>query len=141
MSTVDIEYFMINDHQETNDKITEILSSSGTLDRILINEVDSMLRRHIFIEETILFPKLPHEMSGEVEYLEKEHGKFFELLDSILSNKDEDRIRESFRIFLALLNEHNSYEESFVYDFYRDEDAEPLMNSKAPSRDWKCKFS
>ena len=141
MGAVDIEYFMINDHQETNDKITEILSSSGTMNRILINEVDSMLRRHIFIEETILFPKLPPEMSGEVEYLEKEHGKFFELLDSILSNKDEDRIRESFRILLALLNEHNSYEESFVYDFYHDEDAEPLMNSKAPSRDWKCKFS
>ena len=141
MGRVDVEYFMINDHQETNDKITEVLSLSGTLDRALINEVDSMLRRHIFIEETILFPKLPPEMSEEVEYLEKEHGKFFEFLDSILSDRDEDRIRKSFRMLLALLCEHNSYEESFVYDFYRNEDAEPLMNSKAPSRNWKCKFS
>ena len=56
MAGVDVEYFMMDDHQETNSRIAELLSSKGKLDKNTVQEIDSMLRRHIFIEEAILFP-------------------------------------------------------------------------------------
>ena len=56
LAGVDVEYFMMDDHQETNSRIAELLSSKGRLDKNTVQEIDSMLRRHIFIEEAILFP-------------------------------------------------------------------------------------
>lgn len=90
---VDVEDFMMDDHQETNNRIAELLSSKGKLNKNTVQEIDSKLKRHIFIEETVLFPELPPEMYNDTEYLEKEHGKVFRILDSIACQKDEGKIQ------------------------------------------------
>ena len=93
MAGVDVEYFMMDDRQETNSCIAELLSSKGRLDKNTVQEIGSMLRRHIFIEETVLFPELPQETYNDMKYLEKEHGEVFRTLDSMAYQKDEEKFR------------------------------------------------
>ena len=123
MAGVDVEYFMMDDHQETNNRIAELLSSKGSPNENMVQEIDSMLRRHVFIEERVLFPELPPVMHNDKEYLEKEHGEVFRILDSITHQKDEEKIRKLLRDLLTILLEHNSYEESFVYNYFSNKDS------------------
>ena len=141
MAGVDVEYFMMDDHQETNSRIAELLSSKGKLDKNTVQEIGSMLRRHIFIEEAILFPELSPEMYNDMEYLEKEHGDVFMVLDSMANQMDEEKIRKSLKDLLTILLEHNSYEESFIYNFFSKKDAALLEAVKAAPENWKCRFA
>jgi hemerythrin superfamily protein len=136
---MDVRYYMMNDHQETNELIEKLISQSRQSSNTMLNSIDSMLRRHIFIEETILFPKLPPEMVEDVQYLEKEHGEVFKVLDSISSCVDERQLQKLLRELLDLLLEHNSYEESFIYDYYQNEEASTLTEFVSPPKQWKCR--
>ncbi|MHB1707995.1 MAG: hemerythrin domain-containing protein [Thermoplasmataceae archaeon] len=141
MAGVDVEYFMMDDHQETNNLIAELLSSKRRPDENTVHEIDSTLRRHIFIEETVLFPELPPVTRNDVEYLEKEHGEVFRILDSITNQKDEEKIRKSLKDLLTMLLEHNSYEESFIYNFFSNKDSASLQTLKEAPENWKCRFA
>jgi len=50
---VGVEYFMIDHHQETGNRIVELLSSKGRQNENTVLEFDSTLRRHILIEEPV----------------------------------------------------------------------------------------
>ena len=136
---MDVRYYMMNDHQETNELIEKLISQSRQSSNTMLNSIDSMLRRHIFIEETILFPKLPPEMVEDVQYLEKEHGEVFKVLDSISSCVDERQLHKLLSELLDLLLEHNSDEESFIYDYYQNEEAGALIEFVGPPKQWKCR--
>ncbi len=107
--------------------ITELISPGHNVDNSIIFPIDSGIRRHIYIEETMLFPKLPVERLDDVNYLEREHGKIFKTLDSLYYNTDMDELKKLLGNLLDLLLEHNSYEKSFIYDYYQDDDAKPLI--------------
>ena len=135
---MDVRYYMMGDHQETNDLIEKLISQASLQGNTDLSLIDSMLRRHIFIEETILFPRLSAEMLEDVQYLEKEHGEVFRLLNSISSSANEKQLHMLLGTLLDLLLEHNSYEESFIYDYYQNEEAKALIELGDPPKHWKC---
>lgn len=140
MGVIDVRYYLTLDHQEANDLISYIVKSSEKVDHTLAERVDDMLRRHVFIEETILFPKLPKDQREEIEYLEKEHAKLFKILGEVLTNRTDNEKKRLFSDILELLVEHNSYEESFIYDYFQDTDASLLKTVTGPPKGWKCLF-
>ena len=83
---------------------------------------------------------LPKELEDEVEYLEKEHGEIFRILVKIEKDDNDQRIRGLFSDLLGLLIEHNSYEESFIYDSYESLESGMLEKVPARPRDWKCRM-
>ena len=140
MNGPDADVYMAEDQSKINEYVRDLLSSSGKLDSKLLDKIYLRLRRHIFIEETILFPTLPESTRDDVEYLEKEHGKILassrQMKDS-LDDKDKiDRLSDLY----SLLLEHNSYEESFVYDYFQDKDAEIIRNTYLPPRKWESLY-
>jgi len=138
--TMDVSYYMTNDHKETNELIEKLISQANQSSNAILSSIDSRLRKHIFIEETILFPKLPPEMVDDVKYLEKEHGEVFRLLGSITNCKNEKQLQQLAQQLLDLLREHNSYEESFIYDYYQNEEVGPLIEFADPPKLWQCKI-
>ena len=137
---MDVRYHMMYDHQKTDDLISSIVSSVGKPDMDIISNIVTMLKNHIYLEETLLFPMLPKELEDEVEYLEKEHVEIFRILVKIEKDDNDQRIRGLFSDLLGLLIEHNSYEESFIYDSYESLESGMLEKVPARPRDWKCRM-
>lgn len=140
MTEMDVRYYMMFDHQETNDLISNIISSTGKVDETITGKIDNMLRDHIYLEETLLFPLLPGKFSDEVDYLEMEHGKIFGILTNIKKEENTSAIRKLFSDLLGILTEHNSYEESFIYDLYESLEIGILENVPERPKHWKCRF-
>lgn len=138
-----VEYFMTKDHQDTNDMITNIYDDStrNIIDRDSIHLVTGMLKLHIYIEEVILFPRLPAEYIEDVEFLEKQHGQIFKFLDSLNLNGINGKVTEEItKRLLDLLLEHNAFEESFIYPSFENVDAKIFENVAFPD-EWKCRYS
>ncbi len=139
---MDVESYMTLDYFETNEFIKYILRQiDGNKDVTeFLRTFSDRLRRHIFIEEVFLFPKLGHESQKDVDYIEKEHGKLFRMLDSILNERSNlDKIKEILENLLDLLIEHNGYEESFIYDYFNNLDADIISELKYP-KGWEPKY-
>ncbi|MCL4314411.1 MAG: hemerythrin domain-containing protein [Candidatus Thermoplasmatota archaeon] len=135
-----IDAYMTYDHQDTNDRIQLLLSRRDILDRELLYDILRSISRHIFIEESALFPKLPESHKDDVEYLEREHMEIMGLLKSIANSNDEPHIRADLQKLFDILVEHNSFEESFIYDSFSDMDSTELSQVKGIPREWKCRF-
>ncbi len=138
MGEIDVRNYMTFDHQETDDLITGIINSRGKIDLKAASRIGEMLRRHIFIEETILFPVLPQKLADDVEYLEQEHGRVFRILRQISLEEDENIARELYSDLLQMLLEHNSYEESYIYDSYQSLTADSIGGISGPDENWEC---
>ncbi len=139
---MDVGSYMTLDHFETNEFIKYILRQIDGYQDVteFLRTLSDRLRRHIFIEEVFLFPKLGPESQKDVEYIEKEHGKFFGMLDSILKERSNlDKIKEVLENLLDLLIEHNGYEESFIYDYFKNLDADIVSGLKYP-KGWEPKY-
>ncbi len=139
---MDVESFMTLDHFETNEFIKYILRQIDGHQDVseFLRTLSDRLRRHIFIEEVFLFPKLGPESQEDLEYIEREHGKFFRMLDLILKERsNSDKIKEVLENLLDLLIEHNGYEESFIYDYFNNLDADIISGLKYP-KGWKPKY-
>jgi hemerythrin superfamily protein len=77
------------------------------------------LRRHIYLEEVLLFPPIRHAgMSMALLVMAKEHGLLWRLmdhLDSLLTTQDVDALRSRCEELLLILEQHNRKEEPIVY--------------------------
>ncbi|SEC00090.1 Hemerythrin HHE cation binding domain-containing protein [Paramicrobacterium humi] len=83
------------------------------------------LRRHIYLEETILFP--PLEAAGmmmPIQVMLREHGQLWRAMDSLTAlvvdasageQDARDRLGDACRDLLSLLDRHNSKEEPIIY--------------------------
>lgn len=82
-------------------------------------EAMTALRRHIYLEEELLFP--PIHQAGLVMpilVMLREHGELWRVmdeLDSLVETGDPDRLRSVCAELLGLLEAHNSKEEPIVY--------------------------
>lgn len=139
MNPTDIESFMIEDQMQINDFIKGLISSSDKIDQSLLEGVEARLRKHIFIEETLLFPTIEERAKDDVDYLEREHGNILASLDQMKSISIANERREKLSDLYGLLLEHNSYEESFVYDYFRGKSDERIKNVSLPEK-WKAKY-
>lgn len=88
--------------------------------RPLISAMEA-LRRHIYLEEEIVFPHLsagPLMMALMV--MRKEHGEIWRRMDELSQSldsesADEERVEQLCQEILALLDRHNSKEEPVIY--------------------------
>ncbi len=140
MTFEDVRYYMMLDHQNANDLISEVINSGIDVSRELVEKIVSSLMKHIYLEENILFPGLPDDLTSDVEYLEREHGEIFRLLRKIKHEDGSESVRNMLSGLLKILIEHNSFEESFIYDSFQTMDSVILKNAHIPSEDWRCKF-
>lgn len=80
----------------------------------------SGLRRHIYLEETFLFPPLREAgMMVPLFVMLRQHGELWQAMDALgvllNDNSDADALLASCRALLELLEQHNSKEEPIIY--------------------------
>ncbi|GAA1415261.1 hemerythrin [Glutamicibacter uratoxydans] len=112
------------EHHEIDAGIEEYLNSeendAATRARPLLRVVDA-LRRHIYLEEEIVFPYLPQGMlQMPLMVMRREHGELWRRMDvleeSIRSaSGDSATLGSDCQELLALLDNHNSKEEPIIY--------------------------
>ncbi len=79
----------------------------------------SALRRHIYLEEELLFPSIHRAgLVMPILVMLREHGELWRAmdeLDSLVEAGDAGRLRTACAALLSLLDAHNSKEEPIVY--------------------------
>jgi regulator of cell morphogenesis and NO signaling len=78
------------------------------------------LRRHIYLEETILFPPIREAgMMMPIFVMMREHGELWRtmgaLTDLIVDRADTEQLRDTCHRLLGQLEQHNSKEEPIIY--------------------------
>ena len=118
------EKWLTDDHQIVNTKIQEVLDfmEKGFMDTDKFSDVERSLKKHIYFEETILFPALDkgdlrtHQM---IEGLKMEHAALWKLMDVINKEIEEEKFvksKKSLSEMLLILKTHNENEEGNIYN-------------------------
>lgn len=106
-------------HRQIDQGIKGILDGTGTLGQLA--ESLELLRRHVYLEEAVLFP--PLEQTGltmPVFVMQREHGMMWPLLDALgtacaADGASADALRQHCDELLHLLQRHNPKEEQILY--------------------------
>lgn len=108
------------------------------------------LRRHIYIEEEILFPALRAAgLFGPVAVMLREHGDIWTTLDDLeqtaAEEMSEDNARLTYRRLASLLESHNEKEELILYpqsdivvDTATRERVEDYLQHSTLPPEWVC---
>lgn len=136
----DVQSYMTEDHFEVSEQIKKLLDRRDKLQQEVLEEISRRIRVHIFIEETVLFPELPESTKNDIDYLEMEHGKILATLDTVKRSNDIEHLWEILNDLYNILVEHNSYEESFVYDHFEGEDIGKIRGNKGPPIGWQSVY-
>ncbi|KUH66443.1 hemerythrin [Mycolicibacterium novocastrense] len=92
---------------------------AGILEPEALTPALEKLRRHIYLEEVIVFPPIREAgMVMPIFVMMREHGQIWramDTLDDLLAASDTDRIEAACCMLLDQLHEHNSKEEPIVY--------------------------
>ena len=118
------EKWLTDDHRIVNTKIQEVLDfmDKGFMDTDKFSYVERSLKKHIYFEETILFPALDrgdlrtHQM---IEGLKMEHAALWKLMDVINKEIEEEKFvksKKSLSEMLLILKTHNENEEGNIYN-------------------------
>lgn len=118
--------------------------------------VDTMLkalaahRRHIYLEETILFPPLrAGGLFAAILVMLREHGEMWQLMDQldplITAGGTDPRIPELIAQFVDLIDRHNEKEEATIYakadellNAAASDDLRAFMATGAMPEGWVC---
>lgn len=78
------------------------------------------LRRHIYLEEEIVFPHLPKgPLMMPLMVMRREHGELWQRMDALAEalsgDSPEDGLAAACQELLSLLDDHNSEEEPIIY--------------------------
>jgi regulator of cell morphogenesis and NO signaling len=110
------------DHREVDDAVEGYTngSASGTRARLDLERATKELRRHIYVEEELLFPPLRQAgLLGPILVMLREHGQMWPILDALdqgLAAGVEDHVlRTTCRDLSILLQQHNPKEEQILY--------------------------
>lgn len=140
------------EHREIDGGIDAYSSAldAGAADPMPLMRAMNGLRRHIYIEETFLFPPLKDAgMVMPIFVMLREHGELWDAmegLDSLLeTDAESDTVQTACRDLLARLDQHNSKEEPIIYpqaDAKLSPEAtealrEFLRNGRMPEG-WRC---
>lgn len=139
------------EHHEVDEGIeafvTAYLAGDGRPDAF--DEAADLLRRHIFLEETQLFPPLrAGGLMAPVFVMLREHGEIWASLDQVaaaLASGDGSQVEALCRKLLAQLSDHNGKEEPIIYpqvDAALDSDeaaeAHEFLRSGTMPQGWVC---
>ncbi len=109
------------EHQEVDDALGAFLSGlrCGVVDAEKLDTALEALRRHIYLEERILFPPIRHGgMAMPVAVMMTEHGEIWrtmEALAGLATGGDLEAMAAVSRLLLDQLAVHNSKEEDVIY--------------------------
>lgn len=126
------------EHQQVDAGIGAFLArlAGGTVDADGLNTTLTALRRHIYLEEEILFPPLRQgARMVSIFGMIRGHGEIWHTMDTLASlsmplslsatgGGEHDALREACRQLLTLLEAHNKVEEAVIYSA-ADIDLEP----------------
>jgi regulator of cell morphogenesis and NO signaling len=92
------------------------------------------LRRHIYLEETFLFPPIREVgMLMPIFVMMREHGELWRtmgaLTDLIVDRADSEQLRDTCHRLLGQLEQHNSKEEPIIYP-HADSDLPALVSAE-----------
>jgi iron-sulfur cluster repair protein YtfE (RIC family) len=78
------------------------------------------LRRHIYLEETILFPPIREAgMTMPIFVMMREHGELWRTMDTLIAlladEADSEQLWNTCRLLLSQLEAHNAKEEPIIY--------------------------
>jgi hemerythrin superfamily protein len=101
----------------------ERIMSELTLDVLwsgTVHAATASLRRHIYLEEEILFPPFREaEMAGPIVAMLRDHGRMWEILGELDRIRDfrlqGERTRQLVGDLVLRLSSHNSVEEEIIY--------------------------
>ena len=142
------EQWLTDDHHAVNRKIKEVLDfiENGYMDTDEFSDIESGLQKHIFFEETILFPSLDkgdlrtHQL---MEGLKMEHAALWKLMEIINKEIEEEKFiktEKSLSEMLLILKTHNENEERNIYNKIEENskvDTFNIENMQLPS-DFIC---
>ncbi|WP_396655508.1 hemerythrin domain-containing protein [Microbacterium sp.] len=144
---------LTREHREIDEGIEAFLASldgSDAPDAAPLQRAMRALRRHIYLEERILFPPLREAgMTMPIFVMLKEHGRLWRAMDALDDalgkGTDAAVLRERCQSMLGELAGHNSKEEPIVYphadadlaDFQREQLAQFLADGTFPDG-WVC---
>lgn len=110
------------EHHEIDRGIEAFLTGQGEWHARIgpLREAINALRRHIFLEETFLFPPLGDAgLVAPIFVMRREHGEIWDVLDvldaQLAINPGAAAMSDSCRDLLAQLERHNSKEEPILY--------------------------
>ena len=109
------------EHREIDGGIEAYLAADGTGQDQPDTLVRSLagLRRHIYLEEELLFPPLKRSgLMGPIFAMEREHGQLWNVMagiDSSIERGDSPGARAACTELLRLLDKHNTMEETVIY--------------------------
>lgn len=109
------------EHQEVDAHLEAFLIGlrDGRVDANEVNAALEGLRRHIYLEERILFPPIRHGgMAMPVAVMMTEHGEIWRTMDALaglVAGGDTERMSAICRLLLDQLAVHNSKEEQVIY--------------------------
>lgn len=107
------------------------------------------LRRHIYLEEEVLFPPLKATLMMPIFVMLREHGELWDAMDALdgllASDADTDTLHNACRELLTKLDSHNSKEEPIIYpqaDAALDAEASAKLHEflrhGAMPEGWRC---
>jgi len=150
-----LEAALTREHREIDAGIEEFMAGAegGAIRPQPLTRAMDALRRHIYLEETILFPPLRAAgLMMPVMVMLREHGALWDAMtaiDAALADTSGDAstasVLEQCRQLLALLEEHNTKEEPILYtraDLDLDEashdDLADFLHSGTTPAGWTC---
>jgi len=110
---------LTHEHREIDEGIEAYLGGAGTTPLL---DAITELRRHIYLEEELMFPPLRQAgLMMPVMVMLREHGEIWRLMDEVIAladagdAADPDAAGARCRDLLALLGQHNVKEEPIIY--------------------------
>lgn len=144
---------LTREHHEIDSGIEQFVAAaeSNHFDAEPLQRATTALRRHIYLEETFLFPPLRAAgLMMPIMVMLREHGALWDTMDAIDSDlagsePDQPALMDQCRQLLAALDQHNTKEEPIIYpraDLDLDEathdDLADFLHSGATPEGWIC---
>lgn len=122
MSVEPLSAALEREHQDVDAGIEAFLHKldAGSVAGDVLGATLTALRRHIYLEEELLFPPLRQgALMMSIFGMIRGHGEIWrtmdELDDLVATGADHDRLREACQKLLTLLAAHNKVEEPVIY--------------------------
>ena len=95
-----------------------------------LHQAISALRRHIYLEEAMLFPPLREKgFFAPVMVMIREHGEMWRLMDQLEAAPEPKATDDAYTQLLALIEAHNMKEEQILYP-----SADTALDAEAAAR-------
>lgn len=122
MGTGTLAEALEREHHEIDAGIEEFVTgqTAGRPDLAPLNRATAALRRHIYLEEELVFPPLRASgLFAAIMVMLREHGEIWTVMDALEAEVAADptsaAVRERCAELLALLESHNAKEEPIIY--------------------------